>query len=118
MEASLEPRWWQKLGLRGLLVLVAVLIVATYLFYPSIQQPGTFTGQVLSIEVTEHPKTGFRQLVLVKLTTGDLVQARVSLDRNRTISEGDVVTLAEYKTLGFHKRKFVIVPDIKSGAPK
>lgn len=118
MEASLEPRWWQKFGLRGLLALIAVLIVATYLFNPSIQQPGTFTGQVRSVEVTEHPKTGFRQLVLVKLTTGELIQARVSLDLNRPVSEGDVVTLVKYKAIGFHRQQFVIVPDNKSSAPK
>ena len=117
MEASLEPRWRQQFGLRGLLALFVVLFVATYAFDPPIQQPGIFIGQVRRVELNEQPKTGFRQSALVKLTTGEWVHAKVSADLNDEVSDGDVVTLVKYKSLRSNKLKFLIVPNTNQNAP-
>ena len=110
MEISLERRWWQRFGPLDLMIVAAFLACGIYLYDPTIEQPGTFVGEVRDVILTEQPKTGFKQLAVVKLTNGDLVQATISVGINRQISVGDVVSLRRYKTLRRDRIQFTVVP--------
>jgi len=117
MEVTLEPPWWQRFGLTGLILVVMFSAFGFYLFDPPIQQSGSFVGQVNDIVLTEQPKTGFRQIALVKLTSGELVQARVLYVPNHSVATGDVVSLRKYKGMRSNRVKFVIDPTDQSFVP-
>ena len=114
MEETLEPRWWQKFGSTGLILVVASLICGFYLFDPPIQQSGSYIGQVRAIVLTEQPKIGFRQFALVRLTSGESVQAKVVYVPNHAVAVGDVVSLRKYEGMRSNRVKFVIDPTDQS----
>jgi hypothetical protein len=106
MEASLTPPWWKKLGLLGVLTVIGVLAGAAYIFDPPARELGSFSGHVLSITVTENPKTGFRQLAMVRLASGEVIQAAMPSTQRNVVPVGAHVTVYEFASLLFHKRTY------------
>jgi hypothetical protein len=89
-----------------LLTIGAVLTGAAYLFDPPAYSLNPVSGQVLSVLMTEHPKSGFRQILVVRLASGEVVQLPLPSGQLKGVMAGATVTVNEFRSLLFHKRSF------------
>ena len=106
MQASLTPKWWQELGLLSSLAAMCVLAGAAYIFDPPARELGAFSGQVLSISMTESPKTGFRQFAMVRLASGKVIKAAIPSTHIGVVLVGTKITVHEFASLLFHRRSY------------
>jgi hypothetical protein len=107
MEASLAPRWWQKLTLSGAVTICVVVAVACYWFDPAVRDLGAVRGRVVSAAVIEHVKpTSFRQTAIVRLESGESVVATFPADQLPPVPVGALVQIHKVGSLLFRKRSF------------
>jgi hypothetical protein len=110
MQTSLQPVWWKRVPLLGIML---VGVVAAWVFDPPSKPVGAHAGRIESFFPVHKDMDPSRSRARVELDSGHVVQA--DLLAAHPLKVGDRVSLISYQSLVFHQISYEGKPASRGG---